>query len=183
MKNKATYIGLTVSILLLLVIIGFEIYINGRPENFDYCNGGEYPYSNWYYEYGDFDWQIVDWTGIFGSAKIYFELLLLLPWLVYYISKIRDKVNGVYKSIWLKILMWMSVIPIVGIFMHLIVHSGRFVIDYDTERDITARYFCNVFVFSLIAYYLNLIVWAVTNFVKVLVFLCRKREIEMIDYK
>ena len=54
MKNRVPFIGLSLSILLALAIIGFEIYINGRPEDFDWCNWGDYPYSNWYYEYGDF---------------------------------------------------------------------------------------------------------------------------------
>ena len=79
MRNKSAYLGLLSSIVLLLVIVGVEIYINGRPENVAYCNNGGYPYSNRYYEYGDFAWSNVVWSKIFGSAMVYIELLFLLP--------------------------------------------------------------------------------------------------------
>lgn len=57
---KTGYIGFAVTSLFFLLVIGLEIYINGRPETFDWCNGGDYPYSNWYYKYGDFAWNNVD---------------------------------------------------------------------------------------------------------------------------
>ena len=87
MKNKLAFVGLSFSILLFLAIIGFEIYINGRPENYDYCNVGDYPYSEWYYEYGAFAWSNVEWSKIFGSVIVYTELLFLLPFFIYFTSK------------------------------------------------------------------------------------------------
>ena len=87
MRNKNGFLGLMLSILLFWAIIGFEIYNNGRPENFEYCNGGDYPYSNWYYEYGDFAWNNVDWGELFGTEMLYIELLFFVPWFFYFGSK------------------------------------------------------------------------------------------------
>lgn len=174
MKNKTVYIGMIMLILLFFTVIGLEIYINGRPETFDYCNVGDYPYSNWYYEYGEFDWKIVNWGKIFGTAKIYFELLLFTPWLVCFYLKIWNKTNGFNKSIWFKSLMWMSVIPLIVIFIHLLAHSEKWVVDYDTESDPVARNISYLFVVSMLVYYLNLSLWVIVNFIKKIIAIVQK---------
>ncbi len=166
MKNRVPFIGLSLSILLALAIIGFEIYINGRPEDFDWCNWGDYPYSNWYYEYGDFAWSNVVWGKIFGSAKLYIELLFLLPFFIYSISKIKGQPNGSHRSIWLKIIMAISSVPLIIVLLSLLEHSQPIVTDYDTERDPAARFIFNVFLLTTIGYYLNVFCWIMVYLVK-----------------
>jgi hypothetical protein len=166
MKNRVAFIGLSLSILLALAIIGFEIYINGRPENFDYCNIGDYPYSNWYYEYGDFVWRNVVWGKIFGSAKLYIELLLLIPYFICSISKIKGQPNGSYRSIWLKIIMAISSVPLIIVLLSLLEHSQPIVTDYDTERDPAARAIFKLFLLTTIGYYLNMFCWIMVYLVK-----------------
>jgi hypothetical protein len=166
MKNRVAFIGLSLSILLALAIIGFEIYINGRPENFDYCNIGDYPYSNWYYEYGDFVWGNVVWGKIFGSAKLYIELLLLMPYFIYSISKIKGQPNGSYRSIWLKIIMAISSVSLIIVLLSLLEHSQPIVTDYDTEGDPAARAIFKVFLLTTIGYYLNMFCWIMVYLVK-----------------
>lgn len=82
---KTGYIGFAVTSLFFLLVIGLEIYINGRPETFDWCNGGDYPYSNWYYKYGDFAWNNVDWGEFFWYGNVVyrvaiFRAVVLLLW-------------------------------------------------------------------------------------------------------
>ena len=176
MRYKSAFIGLLLSTLLALVIIGFEIYINGRPENLDYCNGGDYPYSNWYYEYGDFAWSNVAWSKIFGSAKLYIELLLLLPFFIYFASKIKSHLNGSYRLVWLKIIMAISSVPLVIVFLSLLEHSQPIVTDYDTESDPTARAIFNVFGITMLGYYLNIICWIVVYLMKSIVLTIQKKS-------
>lgn len=166
MRNKSAYLGLLSSIVLLLVIVGVEIYINGRPENVAYCNNGGYPYSNRYYEYGDFAWSNVVWSKIFGSAMVYIELLFLLPFFIYFISKVKGQPNGSYRSIWLKIIMAISSIPLIIILLRLSMYSQPVVADYDTERDLAARTFFNVFGITMFGYYLNMFCWIVVRMAK-----------------
>lgn len=166
MRNKSTFLGLSFSILLALAIIGFEIYINGRPKNLDYCNIGDYPYSDWYYEYGDFAWSNIVWSKIFGSAKLYIELLFLLPFFIYFTSKIKGQPNGSYRSIWLKIIMAICSVPLIIVFFVLLVDSQPVVTDYDTERDPAARAIFNVFGITMFGYYLNMFCWIMTYLVK-----------------
>lgn len=137
MNNKLGYIRLFITLLLFLLVIIIEIYINGRPKTYDWANGGEYPYSNWYYEYGDFAWNNVDWSELFSSIKLYGELLLFVPWFFYFGSKSNNNLKGLHKSVWLKSLLWMSVIPLIIVFMHLNAHSQRWITDYDNNRDHT----------------------------------------------
>ena len=176
MRNKSTFLWLSLSILLALAIIGFEIYINGRPENFDYCNIGDYPYSNWYYEYGDFAWSKIVWSKIFGSAKLYIELLLLIPYFIYSISKIKGQPNGSYRSIWIKIIMAISSVPLIIVLLSLFVHSQPIVTDYDTERDPAARAIFNVFGITMFGYYLNMICWIVVYLVKSVALTIQKKS-------
>ncbi len=166
MRNKSAFLGLSLSTLLFIAIIGFEIYINGRPENFDYCNGGDYHYSNWYYEYGDFAWNNIVWSKIFGSAKLYIELLFLLPFFIYFTSKIKGQPNGSYRSIWLKIIMAISSVPLIIVFLSLLEHSQPIVTDYDTEKDPAARAIFNVFVITMFGYYLNMFFWLAVRIFK-----------------
>lgn len=175
MRNKRAFLGFTLSTLLFLAIIGFEIYINGRPENYDYCNGGDYPYSNWYYEYEDFAWSNVVWSNIFGTAKLYIELLFLLPFFIYFISKIKNQPNGSYKSMWLKFIMAISSIPLIIICLSLLGHSQPTVTDYDTERDPAARTTFNVFMITMISYYLNMFSWIVIYLMKSIVLAIQKK--------
>lgn len=165
---KTGYIGFVVTSLLFLLVIGLEIYINGRPETFDWCNGGDYPYSNWYYEYGDFAWNNVDWGELFGTEMLYIELLFFVPWFFYFGSKSRGNSDGLHKSIWLKSLLWMSVIPLIIIFLKLAEHSQRWVIDYDTERDPEARSLVYTCVLTAFVYYINLSLWILVNGIKVI---------------
>ena len=159
MKNRVAFIGLSLSLLLVLAIIGSEIYINGRPENFDYCNIGDYPYSNWYYEYGDFACGNVVWSKIFGSANLYIELLFLLPFFIYSISRIKCQPNGSHRSIWLKIIMAISSVPLIIVLLRLLEYSQPIVTDFDTERDPAARAIFNGFLLTTIGYYLNMFCW------------------------
>lgn len=176
MKNKRVFLGLSLSTLLFLAIIGFEIYINGRPENFDYCNGGDYAYSNWYYEYGDFAWANVEWGKIFGTAKIYIELLFLLPFFIYFTSKIKGQPNGSCLSIWLKIIMVISSIPLIIVFLSLLAHSEPIATDYDTDRDPTARSIFYVYGITMFGYYLNMFCWIVVCIVKCIVLAIQKKS-------
>lgn len=176
MRNKASFIGLPLSILLVLAIFGFEVYINGRPETFDYCNGGDYPYSNWYYEYGDFAWQNVDWSKIFGSARVYIELLLLIPFFIYFTSKTKGHPNGSYRSLWLKVIMAISLVPLIIIFLSFITRSQSFVIDYDTDCDLVAVDIMYIFVFTLLGYYLNMLSWMIVYIVKKIAFVKKNRD-------
>lgn len=166
--KRIGYMGLAVTTLLFLLVISLEIYINGRPETFDYCNGGDYPYSNWYYEYGDFAWDNVPWGEIFGSMMLYIELLFFVPWFFYFGSKTRGVHGELCKSVWFKLLLWLSVIPLIIIFLHLNAHSQRWVVDYDTERDPAARHIFSTFAFTMLAYYISLVWWIVVNGVKVI---------------
>lgn len=175
MKNRVPFIGLSLSILLALAIIGLEIYINGRPKNFDYCNIGGYPYSNWYYEYGDFAWSNVVWGKIFSSVRLYMELLFLLPYFIYFTSKIKGQPNGSYRSIWLKIIMPISSISLIIILLYLLIHSEPVVYDYDTERDPTARTIFNVYVITTIVYYPNMLCWIAMYIVKSVVSVIQKK--------
>ena len=176
MRNKASFIGLSLSILFVLAIFGFEVYINGRPDTFDYCNGGDYPYSNWYYEYGDFAWQNVDWSKIFGSARVYIELLLLIPFFIYFTSKIKGRPNGSYRSLWLKVIMAISSVPLIIIFLSFITRSQSFVIDYDTDCDPVAVDIMYIFVFTLLGYYLNMLSWMIVYIVKKIAFVKKNRD-------
>ena len=162
MKNKLAFVGLSFSILLFLAIIGFEIYINGRPENYDYCNVG----AECYYEYGAFAWSNVEWSKIFGSVIVYAELLFLLPFFIYFTSKIKGRPDGSYKSIWLKIIMLISSIPLIIVFLRLLVHSQHIVIDYDVDRDPTANGFFEVFAITMVGYYINMFCWIMVYLVK-----------------
>ena len=176
MRNKASFIGLSLSILLVLAIFGFEVYINGRPETFNYCNGGDYPYSNWYYEYGDFAWQNVDWSKIFGSARVYIELLLLIPFFIYFTSKIKDQPNGSYRSLWLKVIMAISSVPLIIIFLSFITRSQSFVIDYDTDWDPVAVDIMYIFVFTSLGDYLNMLSWIIVYIVKKIASVKKNRD-------
>lgn len=166
MRNKGAFWGLLLFILLALAIIGFEIYNNGRTETIDRCNGGDYPYSNWFYRYGTFAWHNVEWSKLFGSAKIYIDLHFLLPFFIYFTSKIKGRPDGSYKSIWLKIIMLISSIPLIIVFLRLLVHSQHIVIDYDVDRDPTANGFFEVFAITMVGYYINMFCWIMVYLVK-----------------
>lgn len=163
MKNKTAFIGLSLSTLLFFAIIGLEIFINGRPKTFDYCNGGDYPYSNWLYEYGNFAWQNVPWSKIFGSAKIYLELFLLTPYFIFFSSKINGETNVVHTSKWLKAIMWIGVVPLILLFFILNMQSQPLVIDYDTDSDPVARNILYTFAFTLLGNNINMLIWIITN--------------------
>lgn len=173
--KKTGYIGFTITTLLFLLVIGLEIYINGRSETCDWCNGGDYPYSNWYYEYGDFAWNNVDWGKLFSSVRLYIELFLFVPWFFYFGSKVNNNFNGLHKSVWLKSLLWMSVIPLLIVFLVLNVHSQNYVTDYDTNRDHTARNIEYTFTFITLAYYINLALWMLFNGIKMISRVLSKR--------
>ncbi len=168
MRNKGAFWGLLLFILLALAIIGFEIYNNGRTETIDRCNGGDYPYSNWFYRYDTFAWHNVEWSKIFGSAKIYIDLHFLLPFFIYFTSKIKGRPNGLYRSIWLKIIMVISSIPLFIILLSLLEHSLPVVTDYDTDRDPTARNFVYVFFITTLVYDLNMFFAIVVYLFKVM---------------
>ena len=154
---KTGYIVFAVTSLLFLLVIGLEIYINGRPETFYYGSEGNY------YIYGDFAWNNVDWGELFGTEKLYFELLFFVPWFFYFGSKPRGNSDGLHKSIWLKSLLWMSVIPLIIIFLELIGQSQRRVMDYDGERDPEARSLVYTCVLTASVYYINLSLWILVN--------------------
>ena len=157
---KTGYIGFAVTSLFFLLVIGLEIYINGRPETFYYGSEGNY------YIYDDFAWNNVDWGELFSTEMLYIELLFFVPWFFYFGSKSRGNSDGSHKSIWLKSLLWMSVIPLIIIFLKLGEHSQRWVIDYDTERDPEARNILYTFILTAFAYYINFGWWILINGVK-----------------
>lgn len=163
MKNLSAYIGLAITTALFIAIIAFEIYNNGRPETYNYCNNGDSSPCEWFYEYGNFAWENVDWNKIFGSAKIYIELFMLTPWFIYFGSKARNSNNGVNNSRWLKVIMWLSAIPIIIVFLWLKHLSQRWVIDYDNAL---TEIIVVIFLLSTFAYYVNLICWIIITSIR-----------------
>lgn len=166
MKNRGAFAGLLLSIFVAMALFGFEVYINGRPETFDYCNNGDYPYSNWYYEYGDFAWNNIDWSRVFGKVSLYVGLSLLAPFFIFFASELRGREDGVYRSKWLKIIMLIALLPLVILLSGYVVHSQPFVVDYDTECDPVVANVASMFVLTLLVYLINMLSWAVVYVIK-----------------
>ena len=167
--KKIGYIGLAVTTLLFFGVVGLEIYIHGRPVTFDYCNGGDYLYSNWYYEFGDFSFSNVNWVEWFSSLALYIELLLFVPWFFYFGSKSSGRVHGLHRSKWLKSLLWMSVIPLIIVFLSLDVYSQRVVADYEIFRDPVCVIIVYTFALSVLVYYMNLLLWILVNGIRFII--------------
>ena len=88
---------------------------------------------------------------------------MLTPWFIYFGSKARNSNNGVHNSRWLKVIMWLSAIPIIIVFLWLKHLSQRWVIDYDNAL---TEIILVIFLLSTFTYYVNLICWIIITSIR-----------------
>lgn len=156
MKNRFTFIDLLlllVSTLLFLAIIGLEVYDNTRI------------------------WNSIEWSELFATKRLYMELPLFIPYFIYFISKLKGEAKGVYRSIWLKIIMALSSLALIINILILLERSHLLVTHtyYTSDSDPISQTIYTVFIITGLGYYLNMLCWIVVYLVKSVV-IANKRK-------